>query len=403
MSESTTIGTVLRTTGKSKNVEDYNILEEYLNKFKEYPSVTSINYTDIDYFNVDKIRDGLKIFPDSKIIFKSSNYSIKYKKLISRREVWYINNGYMLDLNIDKASMFFTDPKFDIGLDDDIEISDINTLITPANGSKYRNDDIFNKIVKIMEDSYIDEMDEKASIGMVAIDDAGLYVRRFNLDNKINLKHMDLHYGDGFKKFDEKLISRLKKDKKGLILLHGDPGTGKTYYIRHLLKKINRTEKEILYFPPSMVGTITDPGFVNFINNWVSSNERDCIILIEDADSLLESRENDIGNNGITNLLNLTDGILNDIFGIQIIATFNTHINKLDKALLRTERLIARKEFIPLDKERALLLSNKIGLKDSDKEKIKDNMTLSDIYSIKKNNEILTHDIKIKDKPIGFK
>lgn len=231
-----------------------------------------------------------------------------------------------------------------------------------------------------------------------------IFVKNINVGDEIITKNgveevtKLYNTGEKYHMYDLELSDNNFKYYTNNILSHN------TFYIRHLLSKISKkNSKDILYFPPSMVSTITDPSFVNFINNWVTSNEKDCIILIEDADSLLESRENDIGNNGITNLLNLTDGILNDIFGVQIIATFNTHINKLDKALLRTERLIARKEFIPLDKERALSLSNEIGFKDDDKKKIKDNMTLSDIYSIKKNNEILTHDIKDKDTPIGFR
>jgi len=171
-----------------------------------------------------------------------------------------------------------------------------------------------------------------------------------------------------------------------------------TFYIRHLLSKISETDN-VLYFPPTMVNTITDPGFVNFINTWVNDNEKSCILLIEDAEPLLVSRDHDERNIGITNLLNLTDGLLNDIFGIKIICTFNTSLSNLDKALLRPERLLARKEFIPLTKEKALILADKIKI---DKEKIVNNMTLADIYSIKKNSEVLLHDVGTSRKTIGF-
>jgi len=171
-----------------------------------------------------------------------------------------------------------------------------------------------------------------------------------------------------------------------------------TFYIRHLLSKISETDN-VLYFPPTMVNTITDPGFVNFINTWVNDNEKSCILLIEDAEPLLVSRDTDERNIGITNLLNLTDGLLNDIFGIKIICTFNTSLNNLDKALLRPERLIARKEFTPLSKERGLKLAEKIKI---DKERIKNDMTLADIYSIKKNTEVLLHNVDTNKKTIGF-
>lgn len=218
----------IRTTGKSKQVDDYNILEDYLNRFKEDPSISSINYLDLDFFNIDKIRKELKkSFPSSKILFKSSYYSIKYKKSISRREVWLIDNGYIMDFNIDRSSLYFQDSEKDIGIKPDVEISDFNNILMPTNGSINKNNDTFNKIIKIMEDSYIDDKNYLSSIGMVAIDDAGLYVKNFNLENNIKLEHMDLHYGHGFIDFDKNLIKRLKSDNKGLVLLHGEPGTGK--------------------------------------------------------------------------------------------------------------------------------------------------------------------------------
>lgn len=181
-----------------------------------------------------------------------------------------------------------------------------------------------------------------------------------------------------------------------------------TVYIRQLLKELTKEDANILYFSPMMVSSITDPSFINFITNWANGNDnKKGILLIEDAEPLLETRDN--GRNiGISNLLNLTDGLLNDILKIQIIATFNTTVGKLDKALLRPERLIARKEFKKLCKEDVYTLIEKIGVK---KEKIDkfftDNpketeMTLAEIYNLKKENEIIEHDVKKSDKKMGF-
>jgi hypothetical protein len=148
-----------------------------------------------------------------------------------------------------------------------------------------------------------------------------------------------------------------------------------------------------------MVSSITDPSFINFISAWASESSRKGILLIEDAEPLLESRDNG-RNMGITNLLNLTDGLLNDILGIQIIATFNVDLLKIDKALRRPERLIAIKEFGPLPLEQGLKLAEKLEI---DKLKMKDDMTLAEIYSIKKNSQVLEHAIKCPTKIMGFK
>jgi hypothetical protein len=165
-----------------------------------------------------------------------------------------------------------------------------------------------------------------------------------------------------------------------------------TYFLRYLLQKLSKTKKKVLYFPPTMIEVITDPAFFNFITTWTMDNGKNSVLLIEDAEPLLMSRESG-RNMGITNLLNLTDGILNDILSIQIIATFNTHLSELDKALLRPERLIARKEFKKLPKEDALKLGEILKI---DSSLITREMSLAEIYSIKNNNDILTHGVDMK-------
>lgn len=165
-----------------------------------------------------------------------------------------------------------------------------------------------------------------------------------------------------------------------------------TYYIRYLLQCLTKINKKVLYFPPTMVQAVTDPSFFNFITTWTMDNGKNSILLIEDAEPLLSSRES-TRNMGITNLLNLTDGILNDVLSIQIIATFNTSIIELDDALLRPERLIARKEFKKLNIDNAKKLAMNLKI---DPDKITDEMTLAEIYSIKNDSDILIHGIDKK-------
>ena len=108
----------------------------------------------------------------------------------------------------------------------------------------------------------------------------------------------------------------------------------------------------------------------------ILAEEKDTILLIEDAEPLLESR--DIGvsrTTGISNLLNSTDGILNDILGLIVIATFNTKLDKIDKALLRPGRLIARKQFNKVPKENTEKILKKLNIEN-------ENLLFSNEYTI---------------------
>ena len=56
---------------------------------------------------------------------------------------------------------------------------------------------------------------------------------------------LELNYGSEFLKIHDVIIDRLNSEyDKGIILLHGDPGTGKTSYIKHLTSLIK--DKDIL-------------------------------------------------------------------------------------------------------------------------------------------------------------
>jgi len=530
----------VRSNGKSKAVEDFNILDEYQTRFLETPSVLKITHDDCDIFLHDKLKDLLKNeFTNSKVIFNDTDYNLKRNKYIPNREVWYIEDGYLLNLWTSESKNIYANPEIDIRLNKHDGLIEGNTLLTPPHHSNKNNKEIERRLIETFKKTTIKEY-ERNSIGMMSVDGSGeLFVKEFTLDKKFKINDLDIHYGDGFKEFSESLFKKLKTDKKGLVLLHGDPGTGKcvhgktkitiknistgeikkvsinilvgekklniydkkfiesklidgyevlsdsgwsnikaihktieydewslitqscnlicadnhivfdenmnelfvkdlkignkiqtknglefvtdvhlmdkksnmydleleensdhryftndilshnTFFLRYLLQRLAKTNKKVLYFPPSMVEAVTDPAFFNFIMNWTMDNGKNSVLLIEDAEPLLLSRESG-RNMGITNLLNLTDGILNDILSIQIISTFNTNLNELDKALLRPERLIARKEFKKLTLENGKKLAEILKI---DSNLITKEMSLAEIYSIKNDNEVLLHGV----------
>lgn len=242
----------------------------------------------------------------------------------------------------------------------------------------------------------------KTKIGIISHNGHNFYTKNFKVREKEKFEHGDLHYGEGFMEFNDNLINRVKEESKGLILFHGEPGTGKTQYIRYLLKVLRDNQKSILYVPPSFSTQLTEPHMIEFISSWVKEEDRDCILLIEDAEPLLEVRVGGDGRTtGISNLLNMTDGLLNDMLGLMVIATFNTEISKIDSALLRPGRLIARKEFGKVSKERAQELAKTIGFEfPADLEYP---ATLAEIYSYKKAKEIIVHNVvEKKINRIGF-
>jgi len=252
--------------------------------------------------------------------------------------------------------------------------------------------------------AHVFKADKTSKIGIISQDGSDFYVKNFSLAGKVpDFVHVDEHYGEGFGEFHGKMITKIKEGSKGLILFHGDPGTGKTQYIRMLLDQLTRSNKSILYVPPSFSSSLTEPRIIEFISDWVLDEEQDCILLIEDAEPLLEVRNGADGRStGISNLLNMTDGILNDMLGLMVIATFNTNITNIDKALLRSGRLLARKEFNKLSYTRGEKLAK--ALKISNPLKVDQYpATLAEFYAQKEESDILIHEVKEDKQKIGFK
>lgn len=210
--------------------------------------------------------------------------------------------------------------------------------------------------------------DKKSRVFMVVKKTHGLDLQDFEIE--IPLLDVSENYGSEWAEKHEKLLEALTiKKRKGIALLHGLPGTGKSMYIRHLIATLceNRT---VVYLPNQLIDCITDPGFIPLMAEYSGA-----ILVIEDADEAIKARKN--GGGTVDKLLNLADGILSDFLGMQIICTFNNDIATIDEALLRKGRLILKHQFEKLEIEAAQKLSDKLGFKT----KIEEAMTLAEIYN----------------------
>lgn len=227
--------------------------------------------------------------------------------------------------------------------------------------------DIIKKLIEEIQPMMVVKT-EKSPVYMVVQGEYGLDLRSFD----INTPELDieLNYGTEWAEKHEHLIKYLTREsKKGIALLHGLPGTGKSMYIRHLIS-LMAEERTMIYLPNQLIQSITDPGFIPLMADYPNS-----ILIIEDAEEAVKSRKS--GGATVDKLLNLSDGIISDFLGTQIICTFNSDIATIDEALLRKGRLILKHEFRRLKPEQAQKLSDKLGFNTV----IEKEMTLSEVYN----------------------
>lgn len=209
-------------------------------------------------------------------------------------------------------------------------------------------------------------------------------------DININL---EMNYGEDFIKKDKEIIKKLSENKKGLFLFHGVPGSGKTTYIRKIIHDLSE-QKTIIYVPSYMMYGIAEPELISFVSKF-----KNTVLLLEDAESILTNTTEE-RDQAVTNILNMSDGLLNDYLDMQIIATLNVEKKIIDEALLRKGRLMVNYKFKKLTPTQATDLSKYIG----SNKKFTTPATLAEVYEDKNGKQLIDLvDIDDSTKGIGFK
>jgi hypothetical protein len=212
------------------------------------------------------------------------------------------------------------------------------------------------------------ERKRKGNVHLLCSMDGMLMLQRFDVKLPRGGVDLELNYGaEASIKFD-KIVDELSADKNGLVLLSGDPGTGKSTFIKYLTTK---TTRKVIYLSSGAADHLTSPDFLSFI-----MRHRECVLLLEDAEKVLRARDEQ-DNTAISNILNITDGILGDCLNVMVIATFNIDREKIDAALVRKGRLLVEHHFGPLSEEASNRVLERVG----DGRRASGPMTLAEIYN----------------------
>lgn len=204
--------------------------------------------------------------------------------------------------------------------------------------------------------------------------------------------------------YDKTVEEFSKKNGNGFISIFSGPaGTGKTMLIRSLIGNIKNSI--FLYVPADLIREFAGPSLIGVFHSLSlqlrdeedEDEEKKMILILEDADQVLAPRQ-ETDMQGISTLLNVTDGILGKIFNIRILATTNSPAKSLDSAITRPGRLCVHSVVSPLDFNHASSIYTRIEGKGSLEER---NYTLAEIYALAR-GEKLPSQQEFKRNKYGF-
>ena len=220
-----------------------------------------------------------------------------------------------------------------------------------------------------------------ASIDLVAYDS-----HYYTINSKIKRTEVnfDTHYNDDIKDMYKELLTFLNERESGLAVLHGCMGSGKTTFIKNMISSM---DKQFILVTNTIAAHMAEPEFIAFM-----MENKDSVFILEDCEQILMNREENRFGGAISNILNMSDGLMSDIFNIKFICTFNTDIKNIDEALLRPGRCFVNYEFKALSKDKSAKLLESLGHKVD----IQKDMTLAEIYNYDPNTVITTK------KKVGF-
>ncbi len=292
----------------------------YMYRFKTIPCTTYVDDIDINKAFEYLDKNSKDITED---IYQACFYDWTQSKQVFSKTVFVFKDKMMVELTSDYAKILYPNFRYDEA----------------------------NNLVNIFSNYKLPQKQEAYEINIITLSRDGLELKPVEI--KPTLLDIDMYYNDDFKEVDETIKARLNRESdKGIILLHGLPGTGKTTYLRHL---IGGLKKKVLFVSPSVAGNLMNPEFIDLLIENPNS-----VLIIEDAENIIMDRKYN-SDSSVSNLLNLSDGLMSDCLSVQIICTFNSSVNLIDSALMRKGRLIAKYEFGKLGVEKANRLSKHLG------------------------------------------
>lgn len=311
-----------------------------------------LQYPDSEFVTlVDFFDEATNVCYDEKVIV----FPLGDTSLMVRFDVYHVTHNVKQDYVTDQDHLQL--------------VSDVEVL-SVLEGGAHR--DFCSELGRIFDACFVKSR-SKAQVGLITASHMGYDISYHSINEPL-IDSLDMYYGEGFEEgVHNRMVAHIKNKESGLVILRGQPGTGKTSYIKYLMANLG-DEHSFILIPPEMIARMTAADMVEFI----IEHCQESTFVIEDGEkALLDRAASPESASLVSSILNMSDGMMADIVKARFICTINKDDEQMDDALFREGRMLMEYEFEPLDAHNANVLAEHIGLE----HRFEGSATLAEIFN----------------------